>query len=186
MQDSSNLKVMEPWTAGCQIVALNYQTDDRQNLLNRAMFAGNGGCGYILKPRFLREPKMHYSPCKPAWQGIDKPEFPGLELTVEVILRGHNEDFKGDPKPATKPVKDNGFNPCWNTKFTFNIKVPDVAILELKVKDHSKTGKDEHLGSFAARINDMQEGYRQAFLSDYSGKELRPASLFLKVSKKWD
>ena len=48
-------------------------------------------------------------------------------------MRGHNEDFKGDPKPATKPVKDNGFNPCWNTKFTFNIKVPDVAILELKV-----------------------------------------------------
>jgi phosphatidylinositol phospholipase C delta len=50
-QDSSNLKVVEPWTAGCQIVALNYQTDDRQNLLNRAMFAGNGGCGYRLKPR---------------------------------------------------------------------------------------------------------------------------------------
>ena len=50
-QDSSNLKVVEPWTAGCQIVALNYQTDDRQNLLNHAMFAGNGGCGYRLKPR---------------------------------------------------------------------------------------------------------------------------------------
>ena len=46
-----DLKVVEPWTAGCQIVALNYQTDDRQNLLNRAMFAGNGGCGYRLKPR---------------------------------------------------------------------------------------------------------------------------------------
>ena len=44
-------QVVEPWTAGCQIVALNYQTDDRQNLLNRAMFAGNGGCGYRLKPR---------------------------------------------------------------------------------------------------------------------------------------
>ena len=80
-------------------------------------------------------------------------------------------------------------------------------VFPTKVKDHSKTGKDEHLGSFAARINDMQEGesehfetmktfvififlcfsgYRRAFLSDYSGKELRPASLFLKVSKKWD
>ena len=73
------------------------------------------------------------------------------------------------------------------------------------MKDHSKTGKDEHLGSFAARINDMQEGkhenfpvsssnlqfnffsgYRRVFLSDYSGREMRPASLFLKVSKKWD
>ena len=35
-------------------VALNYQTDDRQNLFNRAMFTANGGCGYILKPRYLR------------------------------------------------------------------------------------------------------------------------------------
>merc|ERR1711936_1314799 len=84
-QDSSNLKIMEAWSAGCQIVALNYQTDDRQNLLNRAMFAGNGGCGYRLKPRFLREPKMHYCPSSPAWAGLDKPEFPGLELIVEVI-----------------------------------------------------------------------------------------------------
>ena len=32
-----------------------------------------------------------------------------------------------------------------------------------KVKDHSKTGKDEHLGSFAARINDMQEGESEHF-----------------------
>ena len=79
-------------------------------------------------------------------------------------------------------------------------------VFPIQVKDHSKTGKDEHLGSFAARINDIQEGesehfetvkssvillfafsgYRRAFLSDYSGKELRPASLFLKISKKWE
>ena len=32
-----------------------------------------------------------------------------------------------------------------------------------QVKDHSKTGKDEHLGSFAARINDMQEGESEHF-----------------------
>ena len=108
-----------------------------------------------------------------------------------MIVRGHNEDFTRDPKPATEPVKNNGFNPCWDKTFTFHITVPEVALLELKVgrhktmlalfgeaeipfriqqglvlpsiinvqvKDHSKTGKDEHLGSFAARINDMQEG----------------------------
>ena len=45
-------------------VALNYQTDDRQNLLNRALFTGNGGCGYQLKPRYLREPGCGFSPCR--------------------------------------------------------------------------------------------------------------------------
>ena len=35
--------------------------------------------------------------------------------------------------------------------------------LSIQVKDYSKTGKDEHLGSFAARINDMQEGKNYIF-----------------------
>jgi len=210
-QDSSNLKVMEPWSAGCQIVALNYQTDDRQTFLNRAMFLGNGGCGYRLKPRFLRDPGLLYSPCSPAWPGINKPEFPGMTLTVEVlsgqhlprhggeeysadrdiidpfvevIIRGHAEDFATNPKQSTEVVKNNGFNPTWRQTFTFTIAVPELAILELKVKDQSKKGRDEHLGSFAARVVDIQQGYRSAFLSDYTGKELRPACLFLRVEKK--
>ena len=56
-----------------------------------------------------------------------------------MILRGHNEDFKGDPKPATDPVKNNGFNPSWDKTFTFKIKVPDVAFLELKVGRHTNS-----------------------------------------------
>jgi hypothetical protein len=54
-QDSSNLKVIPPWNAGCQIVALNYQTDDKHNVINRARFSDNGGCGFVLKPDFLRD-----------------------------------------------------------------------------------------------------------------------------------
>jgi len=218
-QDSSNLKVMEPWTAGCQIVALNYQTDDRQNGLNRAMFAANGGSGYILKPRFLRDPSLGYSPCSPAWPsqqhqpgllGINT--FPGLILTIEVLsgqhlprskgtefdvdkdiidpyvevrIRGHPDDFNEHPKVETQYVRNNGFNPSWRESFTFNLKVPELAIIEFKVKDHSKTGKDEHLGSCAARVVDLQQGYRRAYLSDYTGKDLKPAALFLKVKKHW-
>ena len=41
------------------LVALNYQTDDRQNMLNTAWFAGNGECGYRLKPEFLRKILNH-------------------------------------------------------------------------------------------------------------------------------
>jgi len=47
-QDSSNLKVIPPWNTGCQIVALNYQTEDKQNFINRARFSDNAGCGYLL------------------------------------------------------------------------------------------------------------------------------------------
>ncbi len=41
------------WLAGCQMVALNYQSNDRPLLFNRAMFRQNGRCGYVLKPREL-------------------------------------------------------------------------------------------------------------------------------------
>jgi Ca2+-binding EF-hand superfamily protein len=206
-QDSSNLKIVEPWSAGCQIVALNYQTDDRQNHLNRAMFAANGGCGYILKPRFLRDPSIAYSPTSPS--GLDRSLFPTLILSVEILsgqhiprprgtdegevidpyvevkIRGHPDDYnEPDNHKETEAVRNNGFNPTWKQSFTFSIKVPEVAFLELKVKDHSHSGKDQHLGSHASRLVDLQEGYRRAYLFDYSGKELKPASLFVKINKR--
>ena len=54
-----------------------------------------------------------------------------------------------------------------------------------KVRDKSKSGKDYRLGSFAVRVNNMQEGYRRAYLQDYSGTLLKPASLFLRIEKKF-
>jgi len=206
-QDSSNLKIVEPWSAGCQIVALNYQTDDRQNHLNRAMFAANGGCGYILKPKFLRDPSIAYSPTSPS--GLDRSIFPTLILSVEILsgqhiprphgvdegevidpyvevkIRGHPDDYNDpDNHKETEAVHNNGFNPTWKQSFVFTIKVPEVAFLEFKVKDHSHSGKDQHLGSHASRVHDLQEGYRRAYLRDYSGKELKPASLFVKINKR--
>ena len=47
------------WREGVQIVALNYQTNDKHMRLNQEMFAQNGKSGYILKPRELRpDPKV--------------------------------------------------------------------------------------------------------------------------------
>ena len=48
--------------------------------------------------------------------------------------------------------------------FRFQQSLVLPSIINLQVKDHSKTGKDEHLGSFAARISDMQEGKHQFHL----------------------
>jgi len=37
-------------------VALNYQTDDPPMQINEALFEDNGFSGFLLKPRFLRDP----------------------------------------------------------------------------------------------------------------------------------
>ena len=52
--DSSNYNPAEFWLAGVQMAALNYQTFDLGMQLNCAMFQPNGGCGYVLKPGYLR------------------------------------------------------------------------------------------------------------------------------------
>ena len=40
------------WRAGCQMIAMNFQTWDEAMQVNQALFALNGGCGYVLKPDF--------------------------------------------------------------------------------------------------------------------------------------
>ncbi len=47
------------WNLGCQMVALNYQTDGTSMQLNEGKFRQNGRCGYVLKPAFLRDPVQH-------------------------------------------------------------------------------------------------------------------------------
>merc|ERR1719270_2297375 len=140
-QDSSNLKVVPPWNAGCQIVALNYQTEDKQNFINASKFADNGNSGYILKPDFLRDPSVNYSPLSPSGlddrysiqlkirviSGLSLPK-PGAAVEGEVIdpyvklrIRGHPDDTVDSNKGKTEVVKNNGFNPVWNQEFEFKI-----------------------------------------------------------------
>ncbi|CBQ73382.1 related to PLC1-1-phosphatidylinositol-4,5-bisphosphate phosphodiesterase [Sporisorium reilianum SRZ2] len=51
---SRNFVPLDMWAAGCQLVALNWQTADLGFELNQAMFSRNGRCGYVLKPAALR------------------------------------------------------------------------------------------------------------------------------------
>ena len=52
--DSSNYNPISHWNMGSQLVALNYQTNDKSMLFNEALFALNGNCGYVLKAEYLR------------------------------------------------------------------------------------------------------------------------------------
>lgn len=56
--DSSNLDPCPPWSAGNQLVALNYQTPCVQMHLNDSKFRENGNCGYVLKPSYMLQAAM--------------------------------------------------------------------------------------------------------------------------------
>ena len=57
--DSSNFDPNLFWRRGVQMVALNWQTFDRFQQINQAMFAaGADRHGYVLKPDYLRQPRV--------------------------------------------------------------------------------------------------------------------------------
>ena len=57
--DSSNFDPNIFWRRGVQMVALNWQTYDRFQQINQAMFAaGTDRHGYVLKPDYLRQPRV--------------------------------------------------------------------------------------------------------------------------------
>ncbi|KAA0146806.1 hypothetical protein FNF29_07782 [Cafeteria roenbergensis] len=134
--DSSNFSPGRFWALGCQLAALNYQYGDRSVHTNQAFFSQNGGCGYVLKPAWMRSDgpiaPFHHS-------GSPSQRRPtgtrSVKLTVTVIsahfLPKPREYKDGrdiiDPfvevrvagAPAdeachtTGVISDNGFNPCW-------------------------------------------------------------------------
>jgi len=44
---SNNILFQIFWNAGCQMVALNFQTPDLAMQLNQGKFEYNGNCGYV-------------------------------------------------------------------------------------------------------------------------------------------
>ena len=60
--DSSNFDPLPCWAVGVQMVALNYQTPGLAMRLNDAVFADNGGCGFVLKPACLRAESVDAGP----------------------------------------------------------------------------------------------------------------------------
>ncbi|XP_063228371.1 1-phosphatidylinositol 4,5-bisphosphate phosphodiesterase eta-2-like isoform X2 [Bacillus rossius redtenbacheri] len=191
---SSNFKPTGFWNAGCQLVALNYQSSKKPMFLNEAKFRQNGGCGYVLKPELLRDPTLHFDPnAFPdklyqrtlileiiSGQHIPKPEQGSdsdiVDPYVKVKIIGHRED---NQTLKTHVVKDNGFNPRWDFEMRFDVKLPELAMVHFIVKDDSK---DVTLGTYALPFDSLALGYRHVFLMDYTRDFVSPASLFVHVT----
>jgi len=124
--DSSNYNPTDGWTAGCQLVALNYQTHDEAMHVNKGKFRENGGVGYVLKPESminpmgLVSPKIHLSinvisgQQLPKPQGQEKGEI--IDPYVIVSIWGEPGDTNSQ---KTHVVSNNGFNPVWNKVSTW-------------------------------------------------------------------
>uniref|UniRef100_A0A8C6LNX1 Phosphoinositide phospholipase C n=1 Tax=Nothobranchius furzeri TaxID=105023 RepID=A0A8C6LNX1_NOTFU len=195
--DSSNFNPQEMWNAGCQIVALNFQTAGEGMDLNDGLFSQNGQCGYVLKPSFMRDNEKRFDPDMPQ----KRDDYQPVVLTIQVISGQQlpkvniKKDSIVDPlvrveihgvpmdqaKQETRYIENNGFNPVWYDTLHFTIHAPELAIVRFVVEDYDKTSKNDFVGQYTLPLSCMQQGYRHIHLLSRDGTSISPSSLFVHV-----
>ncbi|NXW45115.1 PLCH1 phosphodiesterase, partial [Nyctiprogne leucopyga] len=192
--DSSNFNPLPFWNVGCQLVALNYQSEGRVMQLNDAKFRVNGNCGYVLKPQQMCKGTFNpYSadplPASPkkqlilkiiSGQQLPKPPDSMLGDRGEIIDPFVEVEIIGLPvdccKDQTRVVDDNGFNPVWEETLTFTIHMPEIALVRFLVWDHDPIGRD-FVGQRTLAFSSLVPGYRHVYLEG-----LTEASIFVHIT----
>lgn len=191
--DSSNYIPQVFWNAGCQMVALNFQTMDLGMQLNMGLFDYNNRSGYILKPEFMRRPDRQFDPfTESTVDGIiagtvSVKVISGQFLSerrgntfVEVEMYGLPADTKR--RRRTRVVQANGFNPVWDDEpFCFKkVVLPDLA--SLRIAAYEEVGRSNRLiGYRILPVVGLRPGYRHLPLRNESNQPLTLPTLFLKI-----
>ncbi|XP_076000183.1 1-phosphatidylinositol 4,5-bisphosphate phosphodiesterase delta-3-A-like [Genypterus blacodes] len=195
---SSNYDPQEMWNAGCQMVALNFQTPGEQMDLNQGRFLHNGRCGYVLKPSFMCSITSNFNPEN---TGGGPGHIP-TQLTLRIIsaqqlpkINTEKASSIVDPqvwveihgvaidnsRNKTHRIDNNGFNPRWDCTLSFQLQVPELALVRFVVEDHDHTAKNDFVGQFTTPFTSLRTGYRHVHLLKADGSSLSPATLFIHV-----
>ncbi|XP_069910092.1 1-phosphatidylinositol 4,5-bisphosphate phosphodiesterase beta-2 isoform X2 [Oryctolagus cuniculus] len=192
--DSSNYMPQMFWNAGCQMVALNFQTMDLPMQQNMALFEFNGQSGYLLKHEFMRRPDKQFNPF--SVDRIDVVVATTLAITVisgqflsERSVRTYVEvelfGLPGDPKRRYRTKlspNTNSINPVWKEEpFVFEkILVPELASLRVAVMEEGS----KFLGHRIIPINALNAGYHHLCLHSESNMPLTMPALFVFLEMK--
>ncbi|KAI3786969.1 hypothetical protein L1987_41086 [Smallanthus sonchifolius] len=192
--DSSNYNPYDGWKHGAQMVAFNMQGYEKNLWLMQGMFRANNGCGYVKKPKFLLEGDptfrpnevkkilkvkvymgegwhlefhhAHFDYCSP-------PDF-----YAKVGIAGY-EDDKTPRMCKTKSIEDDWW-PIWDEVFEFPIRVPELALLRIEVKDNDTTKKNEFGGQTCLPVSELRTGVRCVPLYDKKGEKYKYIKLLMR------
>lgn len=187
--DSSNFMPQLFWNAGCQLVALNYQTLDLSMQLNLGIFEYNHRSGYILKPEFMRRNDRRLDPfAESTVDGIiagtvSITVLSGQFLTDKKVGCFVEVDMYGLPadtvrkKFRTKILRDNSINPVFDEEpFVFKkVVLPELA--SVRIAAYEEGGK--FIGHRVLPVIGLCPGFRHLTLRNELGQPIPLATLFL-------
>ncbi|CAF3888500.1 unnamed protein product, partial [Rotaria sp. Silwood2] len=205
--DSSNLNPQDFWNVGCQMVAMNYQTAGKFMDVYFGRFLSNGGCGYVLKPNYLRPDNTVinatsssatagrlstnvYSSNTPQILHIKIISALHLPRPEQAELKANSIDpyvvvqIFGVPRDTdevrTKTIYHNSENPQFNEAFEFEIAFPELALVRFVVLDDDSLDYD-FIGQYTVPFECIQTGYRHVHLHTMSGDLIANAYLFVHI-----
>uniref|UniRef100_A0A6I8NBW9 1-phosphatidylinositol 4,5-bisphosphate phosphodiesterase n=1 Tax=Ornithorhynchus anatinus TaxID=9258 RepID=A0A6I8NBW9_ORNAN len=192
--DSSNYMPQVFWNAGCQMVALNFQTVDLAMQINMGMYEYNGKSGYRLKPEFMRRPDKHFDPFT---EGI----VDGIvanTLSVKIISGQFLSDKKvgtyvevdmfGLPVDTrrkafkTKTSQGNAVNPVWEEEPIVFKKVVLPSLACLRIAVYEEGGK--FIGHRLLPVQAIRPGYHYICLRNERNQPLMLPAVFVYIEVK--
>uniref|UniRef100_A0A3Q0QR41 1-phosphatidylinositol 4,5-bisphosphate phosphodiesterase n=1 Tax=Amphilophus citrinellus TaxID=61819 RepID=A0A3Q0QR41_AMPCI len=193
--DSSNFMPQLFWNAGCQLVALNYQTIDLSMQLNLFMFEYNGRSGYRLKPEFMRRPDKHFDPfTENTVDGIvantlSVKVISGQFLTerrvgvyVEVEMFGLPADTRRKALKTKTSQNNNAINPVWDEEPIVFKKVILPTLASLRIAAFEEGGK--FVGHRIIPVSAIRPGYRYIGLRNEKNQSLILPAVFVYIEVK--
>uniref|UniRef100_A0A4W3HF78 1-phosphatidylinositol 4,5-bisphosphate phosphodiesterase n=1 Tax=Callorhinchus milii TaxID=7868 RepID=A0A4W3HF78_CALMI len=192
--DSSNYMPQVFWNAGCQLVALNFQTLDLPMQLNMGMFEYNGKSGFRLKPEFMRRNDKHFDP-------FTESTVDGIvanTLSVKIISGQFLSDKKvgtyvevdvfGLPVDTrrkafkTKTSQGNAVNPVWDEEPIVFKKVVLPSLCSLRLAVYEEGGK--FIGHRILPVQALRPGYRYICMRNEKNQPLMLPSVFVYIEVK--
>ncbi|XP_053568139.1 1-phosphatidylinositol 4,5-bisphosphate phosphodiesterase beta-1 isoform X2 [Bombina bombina] len=192
--DSSNYMPQVFWNAGCQMVALNFQTIDFSMQLNMGMYEYNGKCGYRLKPEFMRRPDKHFDPfTETTVDGIvantvSVKIISGQFLSDKKVGTYVEVDMFGLPVDTrrkafkTKTSQGNAVNPVWEEEPIVFKKVVLPSLACLRIAAYEEGGK--FIGHRLLPVSAIRPGYHYICLRNEKNVPLTLPAIFVYIEVK--
>ncbi|CAF0929758.1 unnamed protein product [Rotaria sordida] len=206
--DSSNLNPQDFWNVGCQMVSMNYQTAGKFMDIYFGRFLSNGGCGYVLKPSYLRPDNTTITAASSSSMAAGRlstnvyssntPQILHIKIISALHLpRPEQAELKansidpyvviqifGVPRDTdevrTKTIYHNSENPQFNEAFEFEIAFPELALVRFVVLDDDSLDYD-FIGQYTLPFECIQTGYRHVHLHTIGGDLISNAYLFVHI-----
>ncbi|KAJ8387850.1 hypothetical protein AAFF_G00149990 [Aldrovandia affinis] len=185
--DSSNYMPQVFWNAGCQLVALNFQTIDLSMQLNLGMYEYNGKSGYRLKTRRPLH-RAHGRTNTVSDPFTESTIISGQFLTDKKVGTYVEVDMFGLPVDTrrkafkTKTSQGNAINPVWDEEPIVFKKVVLPTLASLRMAVFEEGGK--FIGHRIIPVSAIRPGYHYIGLRNEKNQSLTLPALFVYIEVK--